>query len=232
MRCQHSNPLSITMNTDLIKYYKDRAKEYDKLYLKPERQSDLHKAASIFQEIFLHQNVLEIACGTGYWTDIIAQAATAIHATDINESVLEIARHRCLAHPNVRFGIADLFNFPAGNPYEALFGGFIWSHIPLQDLAVFLAIANRLVVPGGRVVFMDNLFVPGSNLPITETDADGNTYQTRYLDDGTSHRVLKNFPTEAFIGDLLHGIATDIQWVALEYYFVLSYQTRPSMPLA
>jgi hypothetical protein len=44
------------------------------------------------------------------------------------------------------------------------------------------------------VVFLDNRFVPGSSTPIAESDAEGNTYQVRTLADGSTHRVLKNFP--------------------------------------
>ena len=56
------------MNTDLIKYYKKRAKEYENIYLKPERQNDILKAAIILQDIFTDKNIFEIACGTSYWT--------------------------------------------------------------------------------------------------------------------------------------------------------------------
>ena len=44
---------------------------------------------------------------------------------------------------------------------------------------------------------LDNQYVLGSSTPISRTDAEGNTYQTRPLKDGSSHEVLKNFPTHA-----------------------------------
>jgi hypothetical protein len=37
------------MNKDLVEYYKERAKEYELIYAKPERQEDLKKAAEILQ---------------------------------------------------------------------------------------------------------------------------------------------------------------------------------------
>jgi ubiquinone/menaquinone biosynthesis C-methylase UbiE len=82
------------MNSDLVSYYKDRAKEYEKLYSKPERQEDLKNSATILQEIFADKQVIEIACGTGYWTEKIAATATSIFATDINESVIDIAKKK------------------------------------------------------------------------------------------------------------------------------------------
>ena len=42
---------------------------------------------------------------------------------------------------------------------------------------------------------LDNKYVKGSSTPISRTDAHGNTYQTRPLKDGSTHEVLKNFPS-------------------------------------
>jgi trans-aconitate methyltransferase len=211
------------MNTDLISYYKDRAKEYEKIYSKPERQDDLKRAAAILQETFAHKKLVEIACGTGYWTEKIAHTAASIFATDINEAVLEIARQKTYPNSNVTFGLADIFQYQPERNYEGLFGGFIWSHILLQDLERFIQTINGFVANTGTVVLMDNRFVEGSNLPITETDLHGNTFQSRQLEDGTTHRVLKNFPTEDFLREQLKDVATDVQVILLEYYWILIY---------
>ena len=53
---------------------------------------------------------------------------------------------------------------------------------------------------------LDNRYVEGSSTPVTERDADGNGYQLRKLADGSTHRVLKNFPTEAE----LEALAADL----------------------
>ena len=46
------------------------------------------------------------------------------------------------------------------------------------------------------MVFFDNCYVEGSSTPLSRTDAAGNTYQSRRLDDGSTHEVLKNFPAK------------------------------------
>jgi 2-polyprenyl-3-methyl-5-hydroxy-6-metoxy-1,4-benzoquinol methylase len=214
------------MNKDLISYYKDRAKEYEKVYLKPERQDELKSAMTLLQNIFADKTVYEIACGTGFWTEKIAQTATSIFATDINKAVIEIAQQKQYQKNNVTFGLEDIFRLSSNNKYESIFGGFIWSHIKLQDLDKFIDSINNLTLPGGTVVFMDNNFVKESNHPITNTDEDGNTFQTRKLDDGTTHLVLKNFPTESFLRTKLTDIATDFKFINLKYYWVLTYKTR------
>ncbi len=214
------------MNTDLIKYYKDRAKEYENIYLKPERQDDLKNVTSLLQNMFADKTVFEIACGTGFWTEKIAQTATAVFATDINKAVIDIAQQKQYAKNNVTLGLADIFNLPNDIKYESLFGGFIWSHIKLQDLDKFLSTVNKMTLPGRTVVFIDNNFVEGSNHPIVNTDQDGNTFQSRKLEDGTTHLVLKNFPTESFLRTVLADIATDFKFINFKYYWVLTYKTR------
>lgn len=214
------------MNTDLVSYYKDRAKEYEKIYSKPERQEDLKSAITILQEIFDNKEVLEIACGTGYWTEKIAVKAKSIFATDINETVIDIAKQKDFPNTQVSFELADIYNFPDHNKFESLFGGFIWSHILLQDLDKFLLKVNSLVTPGGTVVFMDNNFVEGSNHPITKKDEEGNSFQTRKLEDNTSHLVLKNFPSEIFLRHKIKDISSELKFFNLDYYWIICYTTK------
>ncbi len=211
------------MNSDIISYYNKRAKEYDKIYAKPERQADLLAAEQILQRIFADKNVLEIACGTGYWTQKISYKAKNILATDINESVIEIAKSKDYPINNVRFLTSDIFELTPAHKQQALFGGFIWSHIKLEELETFIDKVNSLVEDQGPIVFMDNRFADDNNLPIVETDSFGNTYQDRTLEDGTTHRVIKNFPTETFIMNKLSGKAINLKLTPLQYYWILEY---------
>ena len=211
------------MNSDIVSYYRDRAKEYEKIYARPERQGDLLLAEKILQDAFAGKSVLEIACGTGYWTEKISATAKNILATDINDTVIEVAQSKIYAQGKVDFEVADIYNLKNKSKYESLFGGFIWSHIKLQDLDKFVSITNSLVEKRGTIVFIDNNYVEGSNLPVISQDDSGNTYQTRTLENGTRHKVLKNFPTEEFLTQLLTGKATDINFINLKYYWVLKY---------
>lgn len=214
------------MNQNLIEYYRNRANEYERVYSKPERQSDLIEATKHLQDLFLDKNVLEIACGTGYWTERIAITAKTMVSTDINQSVIEIAQQKKYPKNNVLFKIEDLFKLSMNSQYESLFGGFIWSHIKLQQLNEFLNGLHKALVPGARLVFIDNNFVQGSNIAISNSDEFGNTYQTRHLDDGSSHLILKNFPEQQFIQSLLSEVACDIKFINLKYFWILTYQLK------
>ncbi len=208
------------MNTDLVKYYKDRAKEYEKIYSKPERQEELAETSKILQEIFNNKDVFEIACGTGYWTESMALTAKTILATDINQAVIEIARQKEYSKQNVTFELLDIFDHPSKTKHKNIFAGFIWSHIKKQELLNFITALSSMMEAGGTVVIMDNNFVEGSNHPITKTDEFGNTFQTRKLDDGTSHLVLKNFLTESYFKEAIKELSTDVKFINLKYFWI------------
>ena len=213
------------MNKDLVAYYAARAKEYEKIYDKPERQGEIGDLTTLFQNIFPDKNVLELACGTGYWTERIAKVAASIHATDINESVIEVARSKAYEKVNVTFNVADIFTYKSPE-VESLFGGFIWSHIKLQELDDFIDIVNAFVKPGGIVVFADNNYTEGSSTPISSTDEHGNTYQTRVLENGDTYSVVKNFPTEDTFKMALEGKAERIRFISLKYYWMVMYHKK------
>src|SRR5580704_16950191 len=109
------------MNTDLVAYYRERAKEYEALYEKPERQEDFAKAAAILKSIFTGKKVFEIGCGTGYWTRHIAEVATSVLATDINQEVLDIAATKAYSRANVTLALADYNNYECSEKRDNLF---------------------------------------------------------------------------------------------------------------
>ena len=78
----------------MIEYYRKRAKEYDLVYQKEERQKDLLFLSDYLKNGFRGLDVLDVGCGTGYWSEKIATTAHSIHGIDINTSVLDIAKSR------------------------------------------------------------------------------------------------------------------------------------------
>jgi ubiquinone/menaquinone biosynthesis C-methylase UbiE len=211
------------MDQELIKYYNERAKEYDKVYSIPEEQNDLAKSIKIFQDLFESKSVLEVACGTGYWTNHISKTVTSIYATDINESVVKIAKERC-SNSNVKFDVVDMFSIETTEVFDAFFGGFIWSHILIQNIDKFLIKASKLLVPKSIIAFIDSKPVSNSyhdKRSISKIDEFGNTFQTRQLENGSTHIVLKNFPTNEFLVEKLSSIAEDCQYIDLENYWII-----------
>jgi ubiquinone/menaquinone biosynthesis C-methylase UbiE len=209
----------------MASYYARRAREYERIYQKPERQEDLRRLREFVENAFAGAGVFEVACGTGYWTEIIARSAARILATDINEEVLAIARSKAIDTGKVTFRREDVHALPTlPRKCTGGFAGFWWSHIPRAGIQGFLRDFHRVLAPGAKVVFIDNVYVEGSSTPLARADEHGDTYQLRRLDDGSTHEVLKNFPTEPELKAAMEGLATDARVEFLRYYWVLRYR--------
>lgn len=216
------------MNTDMVQYYHQRAKEYDRLYTRPDRLEELTEAGKIISSLFNGKDVLEVACGTGYWTKVISEKCNAILATDINESVIDIARHRDYGNAAVSFKVANLFNLPNDGQWNALFAGFICSHIYLDELPHFFRTMHSLCSAEVTFVYMDNNYVEGDSLPLETIDNKGNTFQNRKLDDGSNHLILKNFLSENTLKNILDTENVVPRFYQLKHYWILSYQLIPN----
>lgn len=210
--------------TDMADYYRRRAAYYERVYHKPERQADLRAMEAWVADAFAGRRVLELACGTGWWTPHGASRAVHWLATDLHPETMAVARHKPLP-ATVEFAVVDAYGLDGleGRSFDAAFAGCWWSHIPLARLPGWIDTLHRHLQPGARVVVLDNSFVQTSNLPITRRDAEGNTYQNRTLDDGSVHEVLKNFPTADELRRLLGPRATAFEWTAWTHYWAASW---------
>ena len=220
----------------MAKYYAERAPYYERVYHKSERQPDLGRLQKMVTAACAGKNVLEVACGTGYWTERIASSAASVVALDASEEVLALARSKPIAPARVTFLRGDAYALPRlRGQFDAALVGFWWSHVPKARLEAFLRGLHQALEAGATVIAFDNAYVPGSSTPLSrqdsdgnplsDRDADGNTYQERVLDDGSLHQIVKNFPTEDELRAALKGIATDVEVRFLTYYWFLSYRT-------
>ena len=206
-------------------YYRRRAGEYEAIYAKPERQADLARLRERIPRRLAGRRVLEVACGTGYWTALVARTAASIVATDAAEEPMRIAQSKDHGGHDVRFELADAYALsPVLGRFDGALAIFWWSHVPLSRMGAFLASLHARLERGARVVLMDNLYIDGSSTPIAERDAEGNTYQLRPLADGSQNRVLKNFPTESDLRAALAPHARVFAYEALGYYWLAEYE--------
>ncbi len=207
-------------------YYAERAREYDRVYDKPERQSDLRQIEALLPPVFAGRDVLEVATGTGYWTQFYADGAASVTATDVNDEVLDVARQR-RPWPTAEFRLANAFELGhLDGSFDAAFAGFLWSHLLLTQLPTFVEHLTAQLTPRSPVLFIDNRYVEGSNHPVTRTDTDGNTFQQRRLSDGTEWEVLKNFPSPDEVRATLEPHLMDIETREFDYFWLATGFTR------
>ena len=212
------------LDTPIKQYYASRASEYDEVYEKPERQADIVALRAWLESLFVGRRVLDIACGTGYWTQSIVQVVAELVGVDSADSTLEIARSR-IRQPKVSFVVGDAYAL-AGDlgVFDAAFLGFWLSHVPRSRRRAFVEHVGSRLEPGARIVFVDNCYVEGSNHPISRYDDDGNSYQTRSLANGSMHEVMKNFPSESQLHEMIAGIGCNALYKKLDYYYGFCYE--------
>lgn len=207
-------------------YYAQRAAYYERVYFKPERQHELREMEAWLPRLFADRDVLEVACGTGWWTPHGARDCASWLATDLNPETMAIAREKPLPSGKVQFATVDAYTLAelGRADFNAAFTGCWWSHVPLQRLDAWLALLHTRLGPGSRVVMLDNRFVREQSTTLTRKDEAGNTYQNRTLDDGSVHEVLKNFPTPEEAIARLGPRAHNARWHAWEHYWALVYE--------
>jgi demethylmenaquinone methyltransferase/2-methoxy-6-polyprenyl-1,4-benzoquinol methylase len=214
--------------TGLVDYYSRRAPEYERTYLAPERQPDLRALEALVLNDLAGHDVLEIACGTGWWTERIAKVARSIVATDASEEVLAIARIQASAAGTGPLEIADAFDpGSVAGSFSAAFAGFWWSHVPRERIA-----------PGSDACTADRrrrARRPGRQpLRRREQHAGGarrrRGQQLPAPPAGRRHgaRGHQEFPAADELRAAVAGIAADIQITELTYYWRMSYRVAGS----
>jgi len=182
------------MSEDMVKYYKDRAREYEEIYdwRDPKRQEEQDYMEAELKNVFRNRIVLDIGCGTGYWTQRISRTAESIVGIDINETVLEIARSKDYGCP-VEYQIMDAYNMKFEKRFTGVLASFMLSHVLKEDIHGWLAHVHSFLEPGARVFFADNTYIEGVGGKLQRKTGDPNTYKLRTLNDGSQHLIVKNY---------------------------------------
>jgi len=177
-----------------------------------DRQDDLDDVAEQVASLMRDHTVLELGCGTGYWTDVIAETAKSVLATDISEAMLNVAREHGEGLENVDYRVADALNLPTDlGKFSAVFAGFLWSHFTRDQQDVFLANLRARVGANALLVLIDDEYVEGVSPTVARTDAQGNTWAQFVDADGKRHELPKNYPTDSALRKRLGTAVREIK---------------------
>ena len=109
------------------------------------------------KNLFRGKTVLDIGCGTGHSTNLLAKAYPASRFVGYDIATDAIARARAEAAEwgltNVAFEVRDVVGLPADPPFDAVFA-FDAIHDQVDPAAVLSAVHDALV-PGGQFVMVD-----------------------------------------------------------------------------
>ncbi|AVH61658.1 MULTISPECIES: class I SAM-dependent methyltransferase [Streptomyces] len=180
-----------------LAYYRAGAAEYDRPYAERE---DLQRLLTVVDDLPVVGDVLELACGTGQWTPLLAARAHSVTAVDAAAEVLAIARARTPA-PNVQFIQADVFDWQPPRRYDTVFFAFWLSHVPPWRSPDFWNTVAALLAPRGKAIFIDDGPAAAAS---EEVITDGPVPAVlRRLEDGSQYRVVKIFhDARKLTGDL------------------------------
>jgi SAM-dependent methyltransferase len=208
-------------------FYAKSASNHDRIYDRPERQEDLDEMRGHVVDVLAGHTVLELACGTGYWTRQIAEVADHVVATDINPEMIAMATLRKMPADKVTLRVADAWDLPADlGEFTAVFIGFWWSHVKREEQERFLAQLKARVGKDILVVLLDDAYVEGSSETVARTDLEGNTYQIKTAPDGERYEIPKTYPSDSALRKKLASSVREIKIVRLEYYWMLSCRLK------
>lgn len=189
----------------IVDYYRARAPEYEQIYYRdvPKRRREIADHFKFVEKLAAGKTVLDLACGTGYWTQAAAKNAKEVIATDIAPEMLKEAKRKKYNRP-VKFINSDIYNLPFENDsFDLILIGFWFSHEPKQNYNRFFELIQKPLKPNGQIWLIDNN--PPAECSMSDylyTDEFGNNYKSRRLDNGQKFSLLKNYFAENELADI------------------------------
>ena len=180
----------------LPEYYSRRAPEYERMWYRddPLRQEEQSAIIAAMSEAFPKRHVLEVACGTAYWTQFVAPMVENILALDASEEMLALAREKKLDPGRVQFVRGDAYALETlPGSFNAALANFWFSHVPRARHGEFLDGLHEKLERGASVFMADNVYVRGVGGELVDRAGFEDTFKLRTLADGSTHEVLKNY---------------------------------------
>jgi 2-polyprenyl-3-methyl-5-hydroxy-6-metoxy-1,4-benzoquinol methylase len=192
-----------------IAYYRARAGEYDEWFLRTGRYdrgeeqnrhwfAEVAEVAAALDAFRPAGRVLELAAGTGLWTERLARYADHITALDASAETLAINRARmhrpdATPGPTVDYEQADIFTWQPRERYDVVFFSFWLSHVPRERFAAFWQTVRSALADGGRVFCIDSLYSDLSTARDHQLAGPEAASLRRRLNDGREYSIVKVF---------------------------------------
>jgi demethylmenaquinone methyltransferase/2-methoxy-6-polyprenyl-1,4-benzoquinol methylase len=213
-----------------IAYYQARAGEYDEWFLRQGRYdhgpalneqwfAEVEEVVRALEAFGPRGRVLELACGTGLWTERLARYTDTLTALDSSSAVLALNRAR-VNDPRVRYIETDLFSWQPDGEYDTVFFSFWLSHVPPERFAPFWEMVRASLTPDGRVFLIDSLFEQTSTARDHQLNGPEATTVTRSLNDGQQYEIVKVFYTPETLTAKLAPLGWQMDMHATEHYFL------------
>lgn len=216
--------------SEQLEYYRARAREYDQWWFRKGRYdrglednaqwfSDSADVASALEAFRPSGRVLELACGTGIWSERLLPFASSLVVIDGSNEMLELTKHR-LRSTSVQYLQADLFEWEPTETFDVVFFSFWLSHVPPARFTEFWTLIRRCLAPQGRVFFVDSRHEPTSTAVDHRLPGSEAVTLRRRLDDGREFQIYKIFYAASELETRLAALGWRVEIRKTERYFI------------
>lgn len=223
-----------------LAYYSARAGEYDEWWERRGRydrgteansqwRTEAAQVEAVLDALGITGDVLELAPGTGYWTQRLAHRAATVTAIDGSAAMIEQARNRLgAAAERVIFLEADLFEWRPGRQWDAVVFCYWISHVPRRRLGRFFDACVDALAPGGVLFCLDGQRTSASTADDHQLPTPGEETMRRRLNDGREYQIVKNFyePAELEAAAAVAGLDLSVSRTPTYFQYAVGGPTR------
>ncbi len=223
----------VTVLEEQLAYYRSRAREYDQWWLRQGRYDRGHEhnarwfaesaeVASALESFQPSGRILELACGTGIWSERLVKHASDLVVVDGSREMLDLAERR-LQSANVRYIEVDIFHWQPSEVFDIVFFSFWLSHVPPERFTDFWDLVRRCLAPEGRVFLVDSRYDQTSTAVDQRLSRPEATTLRRRLNDGREFKIYKIFYDVSELKNRLNGLGWRIEVVQTKRYFIYGH---------
>ena len=180
-----------------------------------------HLARYYFAARFLNsKKVLDLGCGKGYGSRVLAERARTVTAVDLNVDSIEFAKQNYSAQ-NIEFLLEDVREIAKRHPntFDAVVSFEVLEHLSPTEASGFLMTLSSLLAPGGLLFLStpNHEVVTKSGMPVPP-----------FHINNLSSRELKTFLDQTFENVEMYGQVECRSAKQLALYFIDIYSLRHS----
>jgi len=213
-----------------IDYYQTRAAEYDQWFFRQGRYDrgeevnarwfrDVEEVRGALDLVEPSGVILELAAGTGLWTERLLPHADTLTVVDASSEMLSLNKQR-VGRDQVRHIQADVFDWVPDKTYDFVFFGFWLSHVPLERFESFWTKVKASLSENGRFFFVDSLADTTSTARNHVLPSAGSGRAGRKLNDGREFEIIKIFYDPAVLEDDLSQMGFNATVETTSTYFL------------